>query len=584
MRMKILLHAAATSAFSCAISTALAADWTQFGYDAAHSGNNTAETTLTQANVDQLQRRYQATLPANVDSAPVYLSNVDTSSGTKDLLFLLAQDGTLMALDAADGSVVWSHQEPGNQPTTSAPAIDPGRAYVYAYGLDGFVHKYNVGSGNEVTSGGWPELVTLKTDVEKVASSLTIATSGGTTYLYVVTDGYSGDAGDYQGHLTTINLGNGTQNVFNTLCSDKTTHLDHGSNNCDRPLSSDFGGSGIWGRGGATFDAGSNRVYIATGNGWFDANMAGFNWGDSVLALVANGAGSSSLPHDSYTPDNFLELFNSDTDLGSVSLAILPVPSGEGVSHLGAQLGKDAKIRLINLDNMSGANVIGAVGGELQLLDVPQGGGGMSEQPAVWVDTQDRTWLLVANNSGVSGLKLQFSSQGAPSLVSQWNRGGNAKSAVVANGVLYYAANCSGGYCMIAADPITGNVLWTSSEHLGGLHWQSPILVNGAIYITDGGSLHRFDINSSTHVVTPTAGPGGSIAPDTPQTVNDGATTSFTVTPDATHEIAAVTGCDGNLDGNTYTTGPITADCTVSASFVANTDTIFSNGFDGTTP
>ena len=287
MRMKFLLPAAVTCMGVCAISTALAADWMQFGYDAAHSGYNTAETTLTAANVDQLQRRYQATLPDNVDSAPVYLSNVDTTSGTKDLLFLLAQNGTLMALDAADGSVVWSHSEPGNQPTTSAPAIDPGREYVYAYGLDGFVHKYHVGNGNEVTSGGWPELITLKTDVEKAAASLTIATSGSTTYLYVVTDGYAGDAGDYQGHLTTINLGTGTQNVFNTLCSDNPTHLDHGGNNCDRPLSSDFGGSGIWGRGGATFDAGSNRVYIATGNGWFDANTGGLNWGDSVLALVA---------------------------------------------------------------------------------------------------------------------------------------------------------------------------------------------------------------------------------------------------------------------------------------------------------
>ena len=55
------------------------------------------------ANVDQIQRRYQATLPASVDSAPVYLSNVSTSGGTKDLLFLLGTNGTLMAVDAADG-------------------------------------------------------------------------------------------------------------------------------------------------------------------------------------------------------------------------------------------------------------------------------------------------------------------------------------------------------------------------------------------------------------------------------------------------------------------------------------------------
>jgi outer membrane protein assembly factor BamB len=78
-------------------------------------------------------------------------------------------------------------------------------------------------------------------------------------------------------------------------------------------------------------------------------------------------------------------------------------------------------------------------------------------------------------------------------LTSRWNHGGTSKSAVVANGILYYAASCSGGYCINAADPTTGDVLWTSSEHVGSLHWQSPIVVDGAIYIADGSTLHRFD-------------------------------------------------------------------------------------------
>src|SRR3954467_15778783 len=194
MRPKILLHAIAATLIAAPFA-ASAADWMQFGYDATHSGRNTVETTLSAANVTGIQRRWQATLAASVDGAPVYLSNVTTSGGTKDLLFLLGTDGTLMAVDAANGAVLWHHQESGTQPTTSSPAIDPGRQYVYAYGLDGYVHKYHVANGNEVTSGGWPELITLKTGVEKVAGSLTIATSGATTYLYVVTDGYAGDAG-----------------------------------------------------------------------------------------------------------------------------------------------------------------------------------------------------------------------------------------------------------------------------------------------------------------------------------------------------------------------------------------------------
>ena len=494
MRAKIFLGSAICLAFPISV---LAADWMQFGYDPTHSGNNTVESTLTANNVDQLRRRYNVSLPSNVDGAPVYLSNVSTSGGTRDLLFLLAQNGNLMAIDAADGSVVWQHQESGQTPTTSSPAIDPNRNFVYAYGLDGFVHKYNIGTGVEVQSGGWPELVTLKTGVEKGAGSLAIGTSNGTTYLYVVTDGYAGDAGDYQGHITTINLANGDQNVFNSLCSDNPTHLDSAGNNCDRPLPGDRGGSGIWGRGGATFYAATNRVYITTGNGWFDANMPGnYDWGDSVLSLVAAGTGAGGLPDDSYTPTNFLDLFNDDTDLGSVSLAILPVPSGQSVTHLGAQLGKDAMIRLIDLDNMSGTNIVGSVGGQLQLIGVPQGGNSMSEQPAVWVDPQGTTWLLVANNAGVSGLKLRFTNLHTPFLESEWSHGGRSKSAVVANDVLYYAATCSGGYCLNAADPTTGDVLWTSSDHVGNLHWHSPIVINGAVYITDGPTLYRYDLGT----------------------------------------------------------------------------------------
>ena len=78
-----------------------------------------------------------------------------------------------------------------------------------------------------------------------------------------------------------------------------------------------------------------------------------------------------------------------------------------------------------------------------------------------------------------------------------------------------------------------------------------------------------------THTVTPSASAGGSIAPSTPQTVNDGATTNFTLTPSGGFQIANVTGtCGGNLVGNVFTTNPVTADCTVVANFSAITHTV----------
>jgi hypothetical protein len=78
-----------------------------------------------------------------------------------------------------------------------------------------------------------------------------------------------------------------------------------------------------------------------------------------------------------------------------------------------------------------------------------------------------------------------------------------------------------------------------------------------------------FVINKYT--VTPSAGSGGSISPNTPQSVDYGKDTSFTVTPDAGYLIETVEGCGGSLDGNIYTTGAITADCAVTATFVSST-------------
>jgi len=107
----------------------------------------------------------------------------------------------------------------------------------------------------------------------------------------------------------------------------------------------------------------------------------------------------------------------------------------------------------------------------------------------------------------------------------------------------------------------------------------------GNLYIADNehDKVYMFhsDTTPVTHVVTPVAGAHGTIAPDTPQTVDDGATVAFTLTPDASYVIGDVSGCGGVLAGDVYTTGPVTADCEVDATFVVDpVDVIFRNGFD----
>lgn len=61
----------------------------------------------------------------------------------------------------------------------------------------------------------------------------------------------------------------------------------------------------------------------------------------------------------------------------------------------------------------------------------------------------------------------------------------------------------------------------------------------------------------------------GNISSSAIQTVNYDSKLTYKVTPDIGHEIADVTGCDGNLDGDVFTTGPIGDNCTVTANFSA---------------
>lgn len=73
---------------------------------------------------------------------------------------------------------------------------------------------------------------------------------------------------------------------------------------------------------------------------------------------------------------------------------------------------------------------------------------------------------------------------------------------------------------------------------------------------------------AAQYAATATAGAGGSISPSS-ALVNAGGTTTFTVTPNAGYVVSGVTGCGGTLSGNTYTTGTVNANCTVTASFSA---------------
>ena len=462
-------------------------DWLQFGFDAQHSSNNSQETAITTSNVASLAVMFQVVLPGTADGAPVYLSSVNTPKGLKNLLFVTTRDGMIDALDANTGAQVWNHTNPAGTCrinngasvcyTTSSPEIDPNRQYVYSYGLDGFVHKYQVGDGTEIKTGNWPELATLKPFDEKGSSALSFATDkSGVSFLYVTNSGYPGDAGDYQGHVTTINLVDGSQKVFNTMCSNQAVHFVEAPDLPDCP-----GGvqSAIWARPGVVYNPENDHIYMATGNGTFDP--ASFEWGDTVFSLNPDGSGADGYPLDSYTPENYAALDADDADIGSTAPAILPVPAGSRVAHLAVQGGKVSLLRLIDLDDLSGQGGPGYAGGQIGASIAAPGGGLVLTMPAVWVNpVEQQTWVFVTTGKGISGIQLVVDEGGNPSLSQAWTLGDGGTSPVVAGGVLYYAHT----NLILALDPVTGHVLWSSTA-VHSIHWSSPIVVNGVLYITD---------------------------------------------------------------------------------------------------
>ncbi|MFI4969857.1 MAG: hypothetical protein ACHP7D_06605 [Lysobacterales bacterium] len=213
--------------------------------------------------------------------------------------------------------------------------------------------------------------------------------------------------------------------------------------------------------------------------------------------------------------------------------------------------------------------------------------------------------------SGQLPLTLQF-----------WNKRDmepNGSAACYDGGILESSTNGGSTWTQVAGsalltDPYTGPISSQFSNPLSGLQawcgvqdWTNSIVDVSALAGQnvefrfrlgsdnsvghDGWYLDDVKVQSCAagvqHTVTPQAGPNGSIAPSTPQQVNDGATTSFTLTPDVGFAIDTVTGCGGSLVGNFYTTAPITADCTVDASFIAlaptytvggNVSTLFGSG------
>jgi outer membrane protein assembly factor BamB len=455
-----------------------ATDWPTFNFDSARSGFNPMEKTLTQRNVHLLRARWRTLLGGVADATPILLDRVRIGHAFLPMLYETTNTGITLGIEATTGRIVWKFESHGSTMTNSTPVADPSHLFIYAPGADGKVYKLSAATGRQEAAPGFPVRITHMPQSEKNSSALNVANG----YLYAVTAGHN-DAPPYDGHVVAVRLSDGATTIFNSLCS-KDRKLVHAAS-CSQQR------SGIWGRGGAVVDPDASmdgRIYVTTGNGDFDVNEGGDDYGDSVIALEPDLSDILG----SYTPADYQQLEAGDTDLGSSAPAILPGQPKSQTPYLLVQGGKDGILRLLNRQALPG------VGNELQELDLP---GGLFSAPAVWADPGGRAWIFMGFTNVVEAFRLETDASGVSQLVSAWQEiggesYGNGSSPVVANGIVFVAFD----HTLLALDATSGRVLWNSAAFgapgsIAAVHWQSPIVVNGWLYCSDQrGALTGFSL------------------------------------------------------------------------------------------
>jgi hypothetical protein len=391
-------NALPTSSGSASISVTDLAGVFTYHNDLARDGANTQEYALTPATVttNTFGKLFACAVDGAVYTQPLWVPGLSIGGGTHNVIFVATEHDSLYAFDAdvnpcvtywhvnlidtnhggttGETPIVWNdvgncfgdiYPEVG---VTGTPVIDPATSTIYlvsssekgsaghncSYLPGNFfrrLHALDLASATERFNGpvSFTASVpgtgdggsTVNFDPQKHHQRSGLALANGTVYIAWAAHE---DATPYHGWLFGYNASDLSQppSVFNTT--------------------PDGGLGGIWGGGGAPAIDPTGDVYVATGNGIFDANSTTVpfaDYGDSVLRLHPS-AGSTNNGVNLYlqgwfTPFNQDVLSSNDADLGSGAPVLLSDQS-VGSAHLLAQLGKDGIVYLINRDQMGQYN------------------------------------------------------------------------------------------------------------------------------------------------------------------------------------------------------------------------------------
>lgn len=154
------------------------------------------------------------------------------------------------------------------------------------------------------------------------------------------------------------------------------------------------------GAGGAVWQAGSGlsqdtagNLWLATGNGTFDVNLGGRDYGDSIVKLKYTNPGLAAINY--FTPFNQQKLNDGDEDLGSAGVVLLPLQNAL-VPRLAVEAGKGGTVYLLDRSNPGKFHV----GDDSQIVQsIPHGAGTAAgdnnfSTPAYW----NENVYFLANN------------------------------------------------------------------------------------------------------------------------------------------------------------------------------------------
>lgn len=484
--------------------------------DLAGTGQNQNETALTPSTVNQNTFGKKASYPLDDQSftQPLFVSNVPfPGAGPHDAIYVATENNTVYAFDAkgqasgpfwqknltpAKASVVDGNSTAGGQGgpitpkvgITGTPVIDgsSGTLYVVAVSQAGGstgvhrhqLHALDIMTGNEKFGGPVDIMasvpgtgagsnngkVTFDPTLELQRSALTLVNG----VVYIAWASYQ-DFGNYHGWV----MGYDPSTLKQVRVWNATPDGSKG---------------GIWMSGAPLTADSSGNLYLVVGNGTFDADKGGRDYGDSIVKLTPNGGGFTV--SDYFTPFDQASLSAADFDVGSSGLTLLFNVPGPA-SSLGVNAGKAGKIYLVDLDLMghfhsgSDSQIVQSIGGA-----VGTGPDDLDYSTAVYwngnvyyVGNQDTVKQFQLSNGKLSTSPIEVStnSYGYPGANMSISSNGNS------NGILW-VIEASGQNVLHAYDATdVGTELYNSNQagsrdHFGtAIRFTVPTIVNGRVYV-----------------------------------------------------------------------------------------------------